>query len=115
MHTEIIITKQLYKIMKYIYSHNEVTLGKLQKKFKNCTSSDFLYLIDCHYAAYKDENKLWTYDITHTSHTGIIGLTLPGEKYVEDKRSQSLQWAFTTLIAFISMLISFLALLFSLC
>ena len=115
MTPEIVVTKQLHKILRYIYRRKEVSLGTLQKKFKKCAVSDFLYLIDCHYAAYKGENKLWTYDTTHTSHTGIIGLTLPGEKYVEDKRSQTLQWVFTTLIAFISMLISFFALLFSLC
>ena len=115
MNTEIVITKHTYKILSYIYRRKEVSLGKLQKRFKKASIADFLYLVDCHYACYKDENVFWTYKTDRTTSTGIIALTPPGEKYVEEKRLASMQWLSTTLIAFISMLISFLALLFSLC
>lgn len=115
MNTEIVITKHTYRILKYIYRRKEVSLGKLQKKFKKASVSDFLYLVDCYYACYKDENAFWTHKTDHTTATGIIALTPPGEKYVEDKRLASKQWLLTTLIAFISMLISFLALLVSFC
>jgi hypothetical protein len=108
-----IIDKQCYKIMKYIYRHKEVTIGELREKFGKDKADYILYLCPAHYAAYRDVTGKLTYDISSTSHDGLIGLTPNGNKYIEDRRDSFIKWIIPTLISILALVTSVSALITS--
>ncbi len=108
-----IIDKQCYKIMKYIYKHKEISMGKLRKKFKRDGADYALYLCPAHYATYRDTTGKLTYDISSTSHDGLIGLTPIGNKYIEDRRDNFIKWIIPTLISILALVTSVAALIAS--
>ena len=110
METPYVIDKKTFKVMKYIYHKHEVSLGKIAKHLGNDAVSSATYLCPQHYAAYRDENKQLTFDITHTSYKGSIGLTPLGNKYVEDRRESFVKWFVPLITSSISVAISMMAL-----
>ncbi|MDO5344414.1 MAG: hypothetical protein Q4E91_01565 [Lachnospiraceae bacterium] len=110
MEIPFIIDKETYTIMKYIYRHKEVKLCKISNKFGEDAMIAALYLCPQQYAAYRDESKHITFDITHTSANGSIGLTPLGNKYVEDRREAFIKWYVPLVTSSISVAISMMAL-----
>lgn len=110
METPCIIDKNTYKVMKYIYHKHEVKLFKITEKFGDDVTAASLYLCTHQYAAYRDEAKMLTYDISHTSSEGSIGLTPLGNKYVEDRQEAFIKWFVPLVTSSISVAISLMAL-----
>lgn len=110
METPCIIDQRTFKIMKFIYRKHEVKLGCIEKKFGDEAVDSALYLCPSQYAAYRDEEKRLTFDISHTSHNGSIGLTPLGNKYVEDRREAFVKWFVPLVTSSISVAISMMAL-----
>ena len=96
--------------MKFIYRKHEVKLGRISKKFGDEALDLALYLCPHQYAAYRDEKKMLTYDISNTSHEGSIGLTPLGNKYVEDRQEAFVKWFVPLVTSSISVAISLMAL-----
>lgn len=113
MDVPFIVDKEIYKIMKYLYRHQEVRLGKISRKFGEHSVSVALSLCPQHYAAYRDEQKRLTFDITSTSAKGSIGLTPLGNQYVEDRRRSNVICYTPILLSAVSVIVSIVALLVS--
>lgn len=113
MQDPFVIDKATYKIMKYIYRHHEVTLGKIREKFGDEGLAIATYLCPEKFAVYRTENKQFTYDITHTSADGTILLTIAGNKYVEDRMSSFTQWMIPIAISLFALAISAISLVLS--
>lgn len=105
-----IIDKKTYSVMKYIYRHHEVHLYKIRKKFGDDGLTSAIYLCPAFYAAYRDEKGHLTFDISSTSDMGKIGLTPPGNKYVEDRREAFIKWFVPLIVSSVSVAISLMSL-----
>lgn len=110
MENPCIIDKNTFKVMKYIYRKQEVKLSCISKKFGEDAIIFALYLCPSQYAAYRNEDKTLTFDISHTSSEGSIGLTPLGNKYVEDRCESFVKWLLPLIISSISVAISLMAL-----
>lgn len=109
----VIIDKSTYKIMRYMYKHQNVTLSKIRKKFGTDGISHALFLCPAHYAVYRTLEGEYTYNISHTCGSGAISLTALGNEYVERRRNSFLMWAITTEISFLALLVSVVSLIIS--
>ncbi len=105
-----IIDYSTFKVMKFIYRKHEIKLKHIAKKFGEDAVVSALYLCPSRYAAYRDENGMLTFDISHTSSEGSIGLTPLGNKYVEDRIETLVKWLFPLITSSISVAISLIAL-----
>jgi len=108
--SEIVIDRKTYKIMRYIYLHNGASLAKIGKKFKKDGVTTATYLCPAQYAMYSEQEGKYTFDISSTSYDGMVYLTAKGNQYVENRISCFAQWIVSTLISFIALIISFIAL-----
>lgn len=113
MQDPVVIDKKTYKVMRYIYRHHEISLNKIGEKFGEDGIASALYLCPKHLAAYRDNAGILTFDITHTSSDGLIGLTVPGNKYIEDRSSSFIKWCIPTLISILALITSVAALIAS--
>ena len=114
MDSPIIITNKIYKVMKYLYRHKEVSLQQLEDIFGENVYDQIHYLCRHRYAVYKGMDSQYTYDTSTMSFDGVAALAMEGEKYVEEKRSSFLRWLIPTTISIVALIVSFLALYASL-
>lgn len=106
MDTPIIIDKQTYKIMRYVYHHHEVKLHKIHKKFGREGIACLSMLVSAKYALCKTPNGSYTFDVSSIDSNGSFGLVSPGNEYVENRRRSFMQWFVPTFISLLALMIS---------
>ena len=112
----VVIDRRTFKLMKYVYRHDHVSLSVLDKRFGkkiDSVSAIISYLCHSHYGAYRSPGKSWTFDTSYMEDRGYFGLTIEGNKYVEDRIFSFLNWYLSTVISILAVLISFIALIMS--
>lgn len=109
----IIIDKNTYKLMKYVYRHQEVSLASLERKFGDDSSVAVCYLCSMEYGAYRRPDKTLTYDTSVLDSRGFFGLTIPGNQYVESRSLSFTKWIVPTIISVLALIASVAALIAS--
>lgn len=114
MSEPVVIDKNMFKIMKYIYRRKEVSLETLFNKF-DCDTVyvTISYLCEINYAAYKQPNGKFTYETNNLNIYGRIGMTPPGNIYVEERTLSFTKWIIPTLISILALVTSIAALISS--
>lgn len=111
--TEIIIDKTTYKIMKYLYRKPGVKLGEIRKKF----GDDEVHLVSmlCHanYVVLRKTNGSLTQDTSFLSDDFCAYLLVPGNKYVEDRRTSNAIRITPIFVSVVSVIVSIIGLIIS--
>lgn len=110
---EIVIDNTTYKIMKYLYGKRGIKYGKIRKKFGNDNSYLIAELCRGRYAAIRDLNGQLTQDASYLPDDCEVCLLVPGNKYVEDRRSSNVIRITPILLSAISVFVSVIGLIIS--
>ena len=110
----VFIDSETYKVMKFVYRHNEVKLSVIYDKFGRNGITDMCYLCDIHYSLYRNPKGELTYDTSHLDNNGSFGLVYPGNSYVENRKLSFTKWVVPTLISVLALITSVAALIASL-
>lgn len=114
MFEDIVIDKKMFKVMKYIYRRNEVSISKLKNHFPAKGNDNVvpLILVMCskNLAMLRMSNRVLTYDVHYLDQATSVGLTPEGNKYVEDRRESLLKWVIPIVISVLSLTLSFISL-----
>lgn len=110
----IFIDSETYKVMKYVYRHNEVKLGDIYDKFGRDGISNMCYLCQVQYALYRKPDGVLTLDTSSLDNNGSFGLVHPGNCYVENRKLSFTKWVVPTLISVLALITSVAALISSL-
>lgn len=115
MAQEIIIDKMTYKIMKYLYGKSGVLFSEIQRKFGEDNACLVFLLCDAGYAAHRRPDGSVTQDTFTVFPTSKFALLVPGTKRVESIReSKIIRWT-PILLSGISVFVSLIALIISIC
>lgn len=110
----IIIDSQTYKIMKYLYGKNFVKFKDIRRKFGDDPAQLVCELCRGNYALIR------TPDGHITDKTSVLGddyevaLIVPGNKYVEDRRSSNITSFVPVFVSIVSAIVSICSLIISL-
>lgn len=110
MSSPIVIDRKTYKVMRYLYFHDDVSIAKIKKKYKTKGFMSLVYLSGSPYIAHSKESGKFTYGVDKDASSGIVSLTIQGRFYVESRIYHFFQWFVPTLISLVALLISALAL-----
>lgn len=112
MENDIVIDNMTYKIMKYLYGKRKVKYGKIRKKFGD---DAYLVLELCRvkYAAIYTSDGSYTQDTSYLPDDYEVSLLVPGNKYVEDRRSSNMIRITPIFLSAVSVLISIIGLIIS--
>lgn len=110
---EIVIDNTTYKIMQYLYGKRGIKYGKIRKKFGNDNSYLISELCRGRYAAIRDHNGQLTQDTSYLPDDCEVCLLVPGNKYVEDRRSSNVIRITPILLSAISVFVSVIGLIIS--
>lgn len=105
------ITKETYKIMKYLYFHKNVSVETLERARGDMASYHVSYLCRHEFAAYRNSDGNYSYDASDISFDGSFILTLAGEHYVENKLSSFYRWLIPTIISLTALILSIVSLI----
>jgi hypothetical protein len=110
----IVINKQTAKMLRYIKRKDEPTAGEIIKRFKLDGDMELINLCREQYLLCRKDDGTFT-DFSDgefsTSSTFKYWATPKTDKYLEDRNQNLFKWAFPTLIALISLLVSIIALI----
>lgn len=113
-----VVDKQLYKVMCYIYKHKEVEISKVIAAVKGKVDEAdvrIMTLCDYKFAAYRAPgSRTPTFDTCNFDHSGKVGLTPLGLKYVEDRRESLIKWLVPMSFSLVSVVFALISLLVSL-
>lgn len=113
MENDIVIDNMTYKIMKYLYGKRKVKYGKIRKKFGDDNAYLVSELCRVKYAAIHNSDGSYTQDTSYLPDDYEVSLLVPGNKYVEDRRSSNMIRITPILLSAVSVLISILGLIIS--
>lgn len=110
---EMIIDKNAYKIMKYLYRHGEVRFDLISKNFGEDNACALFDMCRCVLVLHRLPNGSLTTDTSFVSFDSTFGLTPAGNKIVEERRKNNILCATPILLSIVSVLTSIVALLVS--
>ena len=113
MFNDIIIDNTTYKIMKYLYGKRGRKYGEIRNKFGNDNSYLVSELCRGQYAAIRDCNGRFTQDTSYLPDDYEVCLLVPGNKYVEDRRSSNVIRITPILLSAVSVIVSVIGLIIS--
>lgn len=113
MKNEVIIDNTTYRIMKYLYGKQGVKLENISKKF-----GDDKYLLVCelcrgNYAVIRKSDGTYTQETSELPDYFEVCLLVPGNKYVEDRRSSSVIRITPIFLSAVSVIVSIIGLVIS--
>lgn len=113
MMNQIVIDNTTYKIMKYLYGKHDVEFNKIEAKFGEENAQLVHELIRGNYAAHRLPSGELSRDSSHLRYNSKISLLVPGNKYVEDRRSSNIIRITPILVSVVSVVVSAIGLIIS--
>lgn len=110
---EIVIDNTTYKIMKYLYGKHGVKFRKIRKKFGDDVSLLVCELLRGKYAAMRNSDGSITLDYSVLSDESDVCLLVPGNKYVEDRKSSAVIQFIPIFLSAVSVVVSIIGLIIS--
>lgn len=112
--SQIVIDRNMYKIMRYIYKYHVVSFSTLQRRFGEDNAHAILSLVLHGYAILRLPDGALTSDISYLPHGLKIALLPPGNKYCEDRMESDMMRRIPVLLSAVSVIVSIVALIVSL-
>lgn len=113
MMRQIVIDNTTYKIMKYLYGKHDVSFGKIESKFGEDNAQLVHELIRGNYAAHRLPSGELSQDSSNLGYNSKISLLVPGNKYIEDRRSSNMIRITPILVSIVSAIVSVIGLIIS--
>ncbi len=110
---EMIIDKNAYKIMRYLYRRDEVRFDAVIKKFGRDNACALFAMCRCELALHRLPDGSLTRDTSFISSDSKFGLTPAGNRIVEERRRNNILCVTPIFLSVVSVLTSIIALLVS--